>query len=138
MPASHPPARTLRAQLLSFVAVGVVSAVVDFGVLVALMNGAGWDHTPAKGLSWVAGTTTAYLLNARWTFDGGGSRRKATAVAALYACTFAVQVGLFSWIFPPLATAAGATPAQVGAFVIAQGVATLTNFVVQRAVIFRA
>jgi putative flippase GtrA len=56
----------------------------------------------------------------------------------LYALTFALQVGLFSLLFERL-TAAGVDQlsVQVVAFVIAQGVATTVNFVVQRAVIFR-
>lgn len=128
--------RPLAGQLARFVAVGVVSAIVDFGLLVALMNVAGLGHAPAKAASWVAGTATAYVLNSRWTFDGGGSGRRALAVTALYASTFAVQVGLFALAFPPLQASFGHTSAQVGGFVIAQGVATITNFAVQRVLIF--
>ena len=130
-------ALNLRTQLVRFVLVGGLSAVVDFGLLLLGM-GAGLSHTPAKALSFVAGTTTAYLINRRWTFRAEPSRRRFTAVVALYAVTFALQVGLFSLLFTWL-TRAGLDrfAVQLVAFVVAQGVATTVNFVVQRAVIFR-
>jgi putative flippase GtrA len=127
----------LRTQLVRFVLTGGLSAVVDFGLLVALMA-FGLGHTPAKALSFVAGTTTAYLINRRWTFRAEPSRRRFLAVVVLYAVTFALQVGLFSVLFTTLTDAGLSRLAvQVVAFVIAQGVATTVNFVVQRTVIFR-
>ncbi|HEY5820786.1 MAG TPA: GtrA family protein [Propionibacteriaceae bacterium] len=132
----------LRTQLIRFVLTGGLSAIVDFGLLVALMHGFGsWpglDHTPAKALSFVAGTTTAYLINRRWTFRAEPSKRRFLAVVALYAVTFALQVGLFSLIFTAMTRQSFAElTVQVVGFVVAQGVATTVNFVVQRAVIFR-
>lgn len=129
---------SLGSQLFRFVAVGGVSAVVDFGLLVVGMNAFGLDHTPAKAISWVFGTITAYLLNSRWTFDSAGSRRRFAAVVVLYASTFAVQVGTFAVIYPPLATALGADAAAIVGFVIAQGLATAINFLIQRTLIFRS
>jgi putative flippase GtrA len=127
----------LRDQLVRFVITGGLSAVVDFGLLVILMA-LGLGHTPAKAASFVAGTTTAYLINRRWTFRATPSARRFVAVVVLYGLTFALQVGLFSLLFVGL-TAQGLSrlPVQVIAFVIAQGVATTVNFVVQRSVIFR-
>lgn len=126
----------LHHQLARFIAVGVLSACVDFGILWLLMH-FGLGHTPAKAVSFVAGTTTAYLFNRRWTFGATGSTKSFVGVLALYGSTFVVQVGLFSLLYPWLERHWGYTPAQVVAFVIAQGVATTVNFVVQRAVIFR-
>ncbi|GAB3914621.1 hypothetical protein GCM10011575_41290 [Microlunatus endophyticus] len=123
--------------MVRFVLTGALSAVVDFGILVLLMH-LGLGHTPAKAISFVCGTATAYAINRRWTFRAGPSTRRFLGVLVLYGCTFFVQVGLFAVLFPlfqgwgwPLIVV------QVGAFVIAQGVATTVNFIVQRAVIFR-
>lgn len=128
----------LRTQLLRFVVTGGLSAVVDFGLLVVLMNLGGLDHTTAKALSFVAGTTTAYLINRRWTFRAEPSKRRFAAVVLLYGLTFVLQVGLFAVLFPWLLQLSGSqTVAQVVGFVIAQGVATTVNFVVQRGLIFR-
>lgn len=127
----------LGTQLFRFVVSGGLSAVVDYGLLVALMA-LGLEHTPAKALSFVAGTTTAYLINRRWTFAAEPSRRRFFAVVALYAVTFGLQVGIFAWCYPAVLTAtASVATAQLVGFVLAQGVATAVNFVVQRTVIFR-
>jgi putative flippase GtrA len=127
----------LHTQLTRFVLTGGLSAVVDFGLLVLLMA-LGLGHTAAKSCSFVAGTTTAYLINRRWTFRADPSRVRFAAVVVLYAVTFALQVGLFSLLFSWLsAHGYSRLTVQVVGFVIAQGVATAVNFVVQRAVIFR-
>jgi len=127
----------LRTQLVRFVLTGGLSAVVDFGLLVLLMH-LGLGHTAAKALSFVAGTTTAYLINRRWTFRAEPSRKRFLAVVVLYALTFALQVGLFSVLFDALsARGLALTVVQVVGFVVAQGVATTVNFVVQRGVIFK-
>ncbi len=127
----------LRGQLTRFVLTGGLSAIVDFGLLLVLMR-LGLGHTPAKACSFIAGTTTAYLINRRWTFRAEPSRRRFLAVVALYAVTFALQVGLFSGLFIVLEGRQW-RPILVStvAFVIAQGVATTVNFVVQRSVIFK-
>lgn len=134
----------LRTQLFRFVLTGGLSAIVDYGLLVLLMA-FGLDHTPAKVLSFIAGTTTAYLINRSWTFNSDGSRRKFAAVMALYALTFVLQVGIFTPLYPwlvSLGLGAEFMPkmnwAQLFGFVVAQGVATAVNFVVQRSVIFKA
>ena len=127
----------LRDQLVRFVITGGLSAVVDFGLLVILMA-LGLSHTPAKSISFVAGTTTAYLINRRWTFRAEPSKRRFLAVVVLYALTFALQVGLVSVLFEFLAARGlSRLTVQIIAFVIAQGVATTVNFVIQRSVIFR-
>jgi putative flippase GtrA len=127
----------LRTQLVRVVLTGGLSAVVDFSLLVLLMH-LGLGHTPAKSISFVAGTTTAYLINRRWTFRAEPSRRRFLAVVLLYAVTFALQVGLFSVLFTTLtAQGLGLRAVQLVGFVIAQGAATAVNFIVQRAVIFR-
>ncbi len=127
----------LSAQLVRFVLTGGLSAVVDFGLLVLLML-LGLGHTPAKAMSFVAGTTTAYLINRRWTFRAEPSRRRFVAVVVLYAVTFALQVGLFSLVYSAMtARDVDRLTIQAVAFVIAQGVATTVNFIVQRAFIFK-
>ncbi|MGL4305262.1 MAG: GtrA family protein [Mycobacteriaceae bacterium] len=125
---------TLTTQIFRFIATGAMSAVVDFGLYTLLVKVCGFDITVAKSLSFIAGTTTAYLINRRWTFKAEPSRARFLAVVVLYAVTFAVQVGLNTVLHQ-------AFPDNLGyftlAFVIAQAVATVINFIVQRTVIFR-
>lgn len=123
--------------MVRFIMTGTLSAVVDFGILVLLMH-FGLTHNPAKAISFLCGTTTAYAINRRWTFGAERSTRRFLGVLILYGCTFFVQVGLFAVLFPLLRSwQLPLIVVQTTAFVIAQGVATVVNFVVQRVVIFR-
>ena len=129
-----PPNLSLGTQIWRFVVTGGFSAVVDFGLYLLLYKSAGLNPDVAKTLGWVAGTTTAYLINRRWTFQAPPSTARFIAVVALYALTYAVQVGINYVFYLKFAGQPWQVPV---AFVIAQGTATVINFVVQRAVIFR-
>lgn len=127
----------LRTQVTRFFLTGVLSAVVDYGLLQLFML-LGWGYGPAKAVSFVAGTLTAYALNRRWTFQAEPSRARFVATMGLYAVMFGVQWGLFMLLVPWFDAMGWPMfwSTTIG-YVIAQGVATVTNFVVQRTVIFR-
>lgn len=127
------PPLSLKTQVLRFVATGGFSAVVDYGIYTAL-HALGMALDPAKAISFIAGTLTAYLINRRWTFQAPASRARFLAVMALYAVTFTVQVGLNHVLLQIFDGRPWRMPA---AFVIAQGTATVINFIVQRTWIFR-
>jgi putative flippase GtrA len=124
---------SLTTQVWRFIVTGGFAAIVDFGLYVALLA-LGLHVNVAKTISFVAGTATAYLINRRWTFQAPPSKARFIAVMALYALTYAVQVGI-NYVFY---MAWDEEPWRVPvAFIIAQGTATVINFVVQRAVIFQ-
>ncbi|MET0898299.1 MAG: GtrA family protein [Mycobacterium sp.] len=128
-----PPNLSLGTQVWRFLVTGGLSAIVDFGLYLLFLE-LDWHVNVAKTLSFIAGTTTAYLINRRWTFQAEPSRSRFIAVMALYAVTFAVQVGINYVFYMAWDEKSWRVPV---AFVIAQGTATVINFIVQRAVIFR-
>ncbi|MCV6980054.1 GtrA family protein [Mycolicibacterium pulveris] len=127
------PTLTLGTQVWRFIVTGGFSAVVDFGLYVVLLM-VGLHVNVAKTIGFIAGTTTAYLINRRWTFQAPPSTARFIAVCVLYTVTYAAQVGINYLLYMAWDDKPWRVPV---AFVIAQGTATVINFVVQRAVIFR-
>ena len=128
------PHLPLTTQMWRFVVTGGLSAIVDFGLYVTLYKAVGLQVDLSKAISFVVGTITAYLINRRWTFQGQGGRGEFASVMALYGITFVVQVGMNAVMLALLPPIRGEITC---AFIVAQGIATSINFVVQRTVIFR-
>lgn len=128
---------SLKKQLSRFIAVGIVTAAIDYS-LTMILNALGLHRQWSKVVGWIFGTIAAYLLNSRYTFNAAVSGRKALAVFVLYASTFAIQ-NLLWWLTDAPLQALGfdGIIKNTISFVIAQGVATLTNFILQRTLIFR-
>ncbi|MGZ4524248.1 MAG: GtrA family protein [Mycobacteriaceae bacterium] len=123
----------LRTQLFRFALTGGISAVVDFGTYQLMLHFGVYIHL-AKAISFVLGTTTAYLLNRRWTFQAAGGGKQFASVFGLYALTFVVQIGVNALVLVFVQESFWGTTL---AYVIAQGTATVINFIVQRTVIFK-
>lgn len=129
---------SLSTQAFRFIITGGLSAVVDLGLLALFQLVFGLPVPVARTISFIAGTTTAYMINRRWTFQAEKSTKRFVAVVVLYAVTFLINVGLQTlcdglfrgWGWPEAL-------AMVIAFVIAQGTGTTINFIVQRTVIFK-
>src|SRR4051794_28566500 len=119
------PTLTLRTQAWRFIVTGGVSAIVHYRPYITL-PAIGLPYDVAKIISFIAGTTTAYLINRRWTFQAPPSTARFMSVVALYALTFVAQVGInHSLLFyMHFKNQPWGVPV---AFVIAQGTATVIN-----------
>ncbi|PFG27536.1 GtrA family protein [Corynebacterium renale] len=128
----------MKTQAFRFLISGGVSAVVDLG-LTWIFNVLLSVTVPvSRTIGWVFGTLTAYVINSRWTFSSGHSNKRFAQVMGLYGITYVINIG-GQWALQRLAEGWGwnQTVALVVAFVISQGTATVINFLVQRAFIFK-
>jgi len=125
----------LVVQLSRFVLVGSLAAVVDYGIYQTLLH-LDLHASLAKAISFICGTTAAYLLNRRFTFNApstGGAGRF-TGFLLLYGSTFFVNVGVNAValkLIPEMSLRITIC------WLIAQATATCINFLVLRAVIFK-
>ena len=125
--------RELVQQLLRFVVVGVVGAVVDFSTYLLALH-LGMSFLAARSLSFVCGTVTAYVLNRRWAFRVEGGARRAAGFALLYGTTFFVIIGVNA---AALAVLPDRWWTVTVAWALSQGFGTTCNFVMLRLVVFR-
>jgi putative flippase GtrA len=129
----------LGAQIVRFVAIGAVAASVDLGFYAGLLALGTWAPL-AKAVSFILGTTTAYLLNRRFTFaSSSGGAGRFLGFVLLYGSTFAVNVGVATLVLHVM-DAPSVNPGVLAGFLswfVAQACATTINFVVMRTVIFR-
>jgi putative flippase GtrA len=124
----------LVGQLVRFVVVGAMSAVVDLGVYTLALHLGLWVHA-ARALSFACGTSTAYALNRRWAFRVEGGRRRAMGFTLLYSTTFFVILGVNALA---LALLPDAWWKVTLAWALSQGFGTACNFVMLRTVVFRS
>lgn len=130
--------RIIQSQLVKFVLVGGFSAIVDFGSTALFTFAFGLSDGVAKALGFVLGTLTAYFINRRWTFQAEPSGRRFVITMATYGLTFAVQWGLYKVSIPWLeGFDLNAFWVRAISFVIAQGTATVLNFLIQKFLIFK-
>ena len=77
-PSAPAPARALARQFATFSGVGLVAAVVHFGVLIALVEGTATEAVRAALAGFVAGAIVSYVLNRRLTYRSDRPHREAT------------------------------------------------------------
>ncbi|WCZ37728.1 GtrA-like protein [Corynebacterium jeddahense] len=77
---------------MPFLVIGVGCAVIDFGITNTLDQYMGVQRDLAKVVGWIFGTTAAYVLNSKYSFNAKIDSKKAGAVFVLYAVTLGVQV----------------------------------------------
>ncbi|AWB81027.1 GtrA family protein [Corynebacterium yudongzhengii] len=140
MDAGHKRSDSLRIQAARFTTAGIAAAVIDLVVTWVLQVAFEVLGTVgARTVGWVLGTLFAYYLNRRWTFSARGSKRTFSATMLVYVLTYAVNITLYRLLFPVLdeQLELNVNVSLLVAFIVAQAVVTVLNFVVQRWLIFR-
>lgn len=124
--------RTLFGQATRFIVVGLMAAVVDLGVYQLGLHLGLWIHL-ARAASFICGTTTAYALNRRWSFQASGGPRQSAHFALLYGSTFFLILGINALALSALPATTWTTTL---AWLISQGFGTIWNFLMLRTVVF--
>lgn len=127
-------------QAARFTTSGVAAAILDLAVTWLLQIGVGITGTlVARTAGWVCGTLLAYYLNRRWTFGAKASTRRFSLTMVVYGLTYLANIAIYEALFPFFDNRIGLNMniSLVLAFIGAQAVATILNFVIQRAIIFR-
>lgn len=85
---------SLGRQISAFAGVGVIAALVHYGLLIGLVELAGWAAVPATLLGYVGGGVVSYWLNRRLTYR---SERPHDEAGWRFAVVAAVGFGL-TWV----------------------------------------
>jgi putative flippase GtrA len=72
------PSPALARQFAAFFGVGLVAAIVHYGLLISLVEGYRMDPVPAALAGYVAGGVVSYLLNRRHTYASDRPHVEAT------------------------------------------------------------
>lgn len=127
----------MKTQGNRFIISGLISAVVDWGFTALTQFLFGFSAGKARLVGFIFGTITAYAINRRWTFQSDHSWKRLFYVAVLYTVTGWLNMTLYKWGFHLLEPHTPRLVASIGAFVFAQGIATVLNFFAQRMFIFK-
>jgi putative flippase GtrA len=94
------PLRILTRQLGAFAGVGILAAVVHYGLLIGLVEGHYAAPVGATLTGYVAGGVVSYLLNRRLTYASDRAHRE-----AVWRFTLVAFVGfLLTWLFMQVLT----------------------------------
>jgi putative flippase GtrA len=119
-------------QFSTFVGVGAAAAVVHYGLLIGLVEGAAWPPVSATLAGYLGGGVVSYALNRRLTYASGRPHREAT-------WRFATVAGVgfvITWALMHLFTARLAAP-YLPAQLATTGVVLFWSFLANRIWTFR-
>ena len=123
---------TFARQFTAFFGVGVLAAVVHYGVLIGLVESGSLDPVPATLLGYVAGGIVSYLLNRRLTYESERPHREAGWRFAVVAAVGFV----LTWAFMLVFTRGLAIP-YLPAQLVTTGIVLFWSFVAHKLWTFR-
>ena len=134
-----------RERFLKFAVVGVIGAVIDFGVMNLLTQTAGMPLVLAGTISFICAIISNFIWNRYWTYPDSRSRplaRQLTMFFAVNIAGVAIRIPILHFVEPPLLrliegmNLAGPFSAELLAknltLALAVGIVMLWNFFVNR------
>lgn len=128
----HLAARPGVKQFLRFATVGAIATLVQYAVLIALVEAAGAEEVPAAIGAYLCGAVTSYLLNRRFTF--AGTQTGFGHGLAKFALVNLIGLGLNTGIFVLLT---GMGLHYILAQMVATGLVLIWNYAGARLFVFR-
>ena len=134
-----------RERFLKFAVVGVIGAVIDFGVMNLLTQTAGMPLVTAGTISFVCAVISNFIWNRYWTYPDSRSRPLTRQLVMFFAVNIAgvaIRIPILHFIEPPMlnllenAGVGGAGSSEFLAknltLALAVGIVMLWNFFVNR------
>jgi len=134
-----------RERFLKFAAVGVIGAVIDFGVMNLLTQAADMSLVMAGTISFVCAVTSNFIWNRFWTYPDSRSRPITRQLAMFFAVNIAgvaIRIPILHFVEPPLLTTLNGMGAGILVsseflaknltLALAVGIVMLWNFFVNR------
>jgi len=94
-----------RERFLKFAAVGVIGAVIDFGVMNLLTQAADLSLVLAGTISFICAVTSNFVWNRYWTYPDSRSRpisRQLVMFFAVNVAGIAIRIPILHFVEPPL------------------------------------
>ena len=94
-----------RKRFLKFAVVGVIGAIIDFGVMNLLTQLAGMDLVPAGTISFVCAVISNFIWNRYWTYPDSRSRpigRQLVMFFSVNIAGVAIRIPILHFVEPPL------------------------------------
>jgi len=94
-----------RERLLKFAAVGVIGAVIDFGVMNVLTQTVGMLLVTAGTISFICAVISNFIWNRFWTYPDSRSRPLARQLVMFFAVNIAgvaIRIPILHYIEPPM------------------------------------
>jgi putative flippase GtrA len=124
----YAPLQRISRQFAAFSGVGLVAAVVHYGLLIALVEMARWGPVAATLLGYVAGGIVSYALNRRLTYGSDRPHAEATWRFAVVAAIGLILTWAFMALFISLLGPAFYVPAQL----VTTGIVLVWHFVAHK------
>ena len=97
-----------RERFLKFAAVGVIGAIIDFGVMNLLTQVTGMDLVPAGTISFICAVISNFIWNRFWTYPDSRSRPIARQLVMFFVVNtagVAIRIPILHFVEPPMINA---------------------------------